>query len=348
MELRRYLTIGSFSLAGVLTLSVLDLVGHKWRLSPVNGVLTPRLSTEFLLVPVAFLLWVRVMEKHDARRYGGRFRTTFSQIACTLSLGGFAATWWLAPQPDACASAFSIGMIAGLFVFVPFQECLCRAARRKRVTLVALTAALAAYSYYTSLEAFWDVVCDWTMHTTNAILHLFGTASFVAVHPKHHNVFIIASKYFVVQITPNCSGLEGIFLVTFLLSILFLWDWPLFNRRRIALLYACGVLYMFFVNAPPHGSLFRGRLLGLQTRSLALGERLTGRSGSFVSFLCWSGSLRRSLRSPCHLALSDLIAESSSRRQLLKPPRGERSRLAPADLEDVIDEAFQGRPVDHE
>ena len=72
----------------------------------------------------------------------------------------------------------------------------------------------------------------------------------------HPIKMMVLSKYFVVEVYRTCSGLEGMSLFIFLLSIIFLLDWRIFRQVRILEIYLIGILYMFFINAVRIASVF--------------------------------------------------------------------------------------------
>ena len=206
-----------------------------------------QLSMECLPVPFAFLLWVRLMERDE------KFTLAFSPIFCALSITLLIA---MLEFPDMQQYLFATGIIAGLFVLAPFTTCMHHIIRQPRPALVAVVAAMAGFNYYWLMQSIWMKMCDWTVRTVYFILHSVGMNNvvvhnlndYVRVHSFNNQVILINSPSFTIAIMPACNGLEGIFLVNFLLSVMFLFDWQVFKRMHILLIYLLGIIYMLFMN----------------------------------------------------------------------------------------------------
>lgn len=244
MGASRYLSIGAVSLAGVLTLFILQAFFFgTWLLE--NGQHLEQLSAEFLPVPIAFLLWVRCMEKSE------KFNLSFSPFFCALAMEAYVALFVIR------APAFTVGILlvavlAGFFILVPFGEALGRLISRPREALILTIAATAAANYYWLTRVIWVQIVDATAHVVYAVLYLFDNSIVINTRKMAEIEMAgieIYSGYFNILVNPSCSGLEGIFLFAFMLSVMLLIDWDLFKRRSILLLYALGVILMFFVNA---------------------------------------------------------------------------------------------------
>ncbi|MDE3059768.1 MAG: exosortase/archaeosortase family protein [Pseudomonadota bacterium] len=244
---QRYLSIGSQSLAAVLTLFILNAFqgGWTWMQHVRDGLARHilQLPAEFVPIPFAFLLWVRLMERERP------FVLRFSPFFGALGIACLAAIPQLLAFPDLRQYLFGAAVVSSLFVLVSFADCLGRMIRQPRPAIVAILAASAACNYYWLMRTLWAQMIGWTAHTVHVILRFYGAAAFAMPHPKWQGSFIIGSHYFRASVNPGCNGLEGIFLFNFLLSVMLLLDWQLFRRRSLILLYGLGVIYMFFVNA---------------------------------------------------------------------------------------------------
>jgi exosortase/archaeosortase family protein len=144
---------------------------------------------------------------------------------------------------------FAASVVAGLFVAAPFAECLKRAIRHPRLAIIAVIAASAAANYYLLSEVMWKQMCNWTLNGIYTLLSIFHMN--IHAYPGASNearLILLRSPYFGINIWADCSGLEGIFLFNFMLSIVFLMDWEIFKRRSILLLYGFGIMYMFILN----------------------------------------------------------------------------------------------------
>jgi exosortase/archaeosortase family protein len=245
MVINRYMAIGSISLSGVLMLFILQAIveGHwTWVSYGALGSHLPQLSVEFLPIPFVFFLWLRVIECNRL------IPLRFSPLACALSIAAFTIAQEVVKFPTLCQYVFATAIFSGLFVLVSFRECLRRATHNPLPTFVAIVAGSAACSYYWLSNIIWKKICGWTTYAVYATLHLFGAQAHVSRGAWPSNSFEIISPYFYIQVFSGCSGIEGIVLFIFMLSIVFLYDWELYRSRRILLLYVVGVIYMFFIN----------------------------------------------------------------------------------------------------
>jgi exosortase/archaeosortase family protein len=257
MTLGRSLLLTSLSLAGVLTLFALKAFGEsKWTWLIVYdrlGTHIPQLSVEFLPVPFVFLLWLRVVDRERP------LLLRLSWLWTTLSLAGYSAFSAITNSARseglveqalfARELFFGTGVIAGLFAAVSFRECVTRALENPRLACVAMVAAGSAFSYYRLIDVLWESMCSWTAQVVFALLRVFDADIYIADSLEGVPRVLISSPWFSINVYIGCSGLEGIFLFMFMLSVLFLSDWEFFKNRRLVLLYAAGIICMFLVNA---------------------------------------------------------------------------------------------------
>lgn len=151
----RLLAIGGMSLSGVFTLLVVKVFWEgKWTWLIVYdrlGSHLPQLAVEFLPVPLAFLLWLRLVERERA------LPLRLSPLWILLSLAfysAFTAATRLAGSPQVVQEwfflreiLFGAGVVAGLFATVPFRGCLERMRHSPRLTVVAIVAAASACTW---------------------------------------------------------------------------------------------------------------------------------------------------------------------------------------------------------
>jgi exosortase/archaeosortase family protein len=257
------------------------------------GTHIPPLSVEFLPVPVAFLLWLRIVDSDRP------VPLRLSLPWCAFSLAGYAAfsaitqsarNEGLMPQAFFVRELFfGTGVLAGLFAAVSLRECISRACQNPRLAGVAIVAASSALLYYRLIEVLWQSMCGVTAQMVFALLRLFDaqvsiTQSFAHGMPR----FLVGSPWFSINVYIGCSGLEGIFLFTFMLSVLFLCDWKFFKNRNLVLLYTIGVICMFMVNALRITAFFT---IGYWAHKPGVGKWLNALQGTpvdlFHSYVGW-------------------------------------------------------------
>lgn len=244
--LRRYGSIGSISLPVVLTLFCFQaIIQGRWTWLPSTDYLAthlPQLSAQFLPLPFLFFLWLRIVEGKSL------IATKYSPLACIISVICLTVTQEFIKSPTLIQCLFAISIVTGLFVLLPFSECVKRAKEHRLATLVAFVAATAPSNFYWLTEILWRQMCSWTTFCVYHILHVFTDQVHLGKGDWEDTSFIIKSPYLIMKVYPGCSGLEGIFLFSFMLSVYFLYDWDYFKNRKIIRLYLIGLIYMFAVN----------------------------------------------------------------------------------------------------
>lgn len=238
----RYISMVNVSATGALVLffilnsseDALDYINSSHHVYP--------LAVKFLPVPVAFLFWLRLMD--SIRPLPMRFSPGWMGS----SIGAFMAVLMVL-DPWLRHFSLVVGVIAGLFVWVPFKECLQRMREQPRATLVMLVAATATINYYWLMRDIWVQLRNWTTALVYGTLHTFGAEAYAVIHPRVDTTIFIRSKSFTIWVNNACNGLEGIFLFSFMLSLMFLLDWQVFRHMKISVIFAVGALYMFFMNA---------------------------------------------------------------------------------------------------
>lgn len=146
-------------------------------------------------------------------------------------------------------------IITGVFCFIDFDDFIQRAQVMPRPVLIALTGGTSLIAYSFLRLYIWERVCNSTGLMVYYLLQLmrfdvsFFTTPFYSIH-RHTwtGVANVGTPEFALRIHESCSGMEGIFLFFFMLSLVLLADWKLFARLRCLNLYLIVVLYMFTVN----------------------------------------------------------------------------------------------------
>jgi len=239
----RLLTACSGSFAAVATIFIFHALEGEWTwFQHLGRHFASQIAVEFLPIPIMFMLWLRYM---DHRK---KFVMAFSPLFCAISIVFFVTAQEMASDYNLQQELFVAGVISALFIMVPFSAALGRMLLNPRVTICAIVGSAAACNYYWLQSTMWEKMCGWTAQAAFKILHPYSPSFSTFITPHQHN-FIIISPHFQIQINPGCNGLEGIFLFNFLLSAMLLIDWELFKRKSIVLLYAFGVVYMFYINA---------------------------------------------------------------------------------------------------
>jgi exosortase/archaeosortase family protein len=253
MEIWRSLFVGSISLAAVVFMFAIHVLAGEWTwVQKFGRHFSSQLTVEFFPVPLAFILWFRLVEQDK------KFTFSFSPFYLLLSIFCFVEareTVWnydFELQKEIYTNLqqdfFGIGVIAALFIFVPVEEVLLRMAQTPRKSLCALVAGSAACNYYWFMHTLWEQMCTWTSRSALAVLQFLQMNATSNIYTPWKSSVMIASPYFTIFVNAACNGLEGILLFNFLLSILMLHDWDSFKRKSILFLYAVGIIYIFCVN----------------------------------------------------------------------------------------------------
>jgi len=199
-----------------------------------------------LSVPCVFLLWLRIIGRDH------KFIPVFSPVACICSFIGFIAAAGLDINKYPLLVLFyaTAGTIAGLFIFIRFDDFCHYAFRQQRLTIIALLAASMSAIYSASDMFLWKQICLSTAMTAHWILDTFGMNVHATIdrHISNFPAVSLSSQYFNIQVLQGCSGLEGIFLFLFLLSAIILFDWEFFKNIPFFETYFIGFIYMFLVN----------------------------------------------------------------------------------------------------
>jgi len=228
-------------------------------LGPYNAVTTS--SSAWLMVfvgamvlPLALLL--RLLDNEGPTP----FSLAFSPSACILSV---AALVWAVLRcrqgvdVEAVVAA-SVSCLAGFFLFVPFRDCLHRLKDQRIAAIIAVLGCSCPLAYLSLATLIWRFTASGTTMMVRALIRLSGTKTWAAFvyTPGYHGTYhqgmsvILRSSDVVVTIFWPCSGVEGVFLLFYLLSAFLLVDWRFLSPRGYLVeLYSFGVLYMPCINA---------------------------------------------------------------------------------------------------
>ncbi|MBV8939265.1 MAG: hypothetical protein JO089_05440, partial [Alphaproteobacteria bacterium] len=133
-------------MAGIVLLTLTDRLSYGDAIPKLPVNLFPFPSVAYTPVPVAFLLWLRVLEREKP------FRPHFSPWLFNISVAGFflAAALSGSPYPALTTALAIIATVTGLFVTLDWREFFPRAWREKRAAAIALIAALSSILYFTA------------------------------------------------------------------------------------------------------------------------------------------------------------------------------------------------------
>ena len=208
----------------------------------------------FLSLPVTFAFWIYAL------RDTHRFTLSFSPSACLLSMVGFllAASLDIKTYHVAVVIAAMIGCVAGVFIFVNWREFCRYAFRDERMTCVALIGITASACYSLMDKYMWQKMAFSAAQSSGVMLQILGIDADTRVQRERNNEMstVLSSDWFTILVYQPCSGLEGIFLFTFLLSIVILLDWKLLKKIHLIETYLIGFIYMYLANVLRITSLF--------------------------------------------------------------------------------------------
>lgn len=250
-----YLTAGSFMLAGLMLTQIFQWMtvdipklssdGITWFTPPVIYLLS---------LPPIFLFWIYRLHEHHA------FTLTFSPIFAILSVVSFviANSMDMKTSHMAITALTLLGCIAGGFVFINWREFKRYAFRNERITCVALLGASASGIYSLMDKYMWQKMAYSAAQGSQWVLEIFdlGTKVGIAKQPDNVLATMLTSDNFSLFVYQPCSGLEGIFLFIFLLSIVLLMDWPMLQRIDLIETYLIGFIFMYAANILRIVSLF--------------------------------------------------------------------------------------------
>jgi exosortase/archaeosortase family protein len=246
----RYAVIVSVALAEVLAVFALygyigDKLHARWNSNYTLEIFERHLITGLLPVPLAFLLWLRVLERD------GRLPLQFSLPMALLSAAGFTALFSLAAHPYLMLASLAFAVVTALFIFVPIAPWAQRVLRQPKLACVALIAATASMNFYWLMEHFTlaKALLFAAGKTASFLLSVFGIPIFMVQSIEYPLAYDLYSSHFKIILVPFCCGFEGIFMFFFVLSAVLMLYWQRFKTRRLWPLYGMGIVVVFLINA---------------------------------------------------------------------------------------------------
>ncbi len=207
----------------------------------------------FFSLPVVFAFWIYAL------RDDHRFAKTFSIAACLLSAASFMLAIGLDMKEHEAIVIGStlIGCIAGCFIFINYKEFYRHAFRDERITCVAIIGACTSTMYGLMDHYLWERMAYSAAKSSQWLLELFPIDVLAGITKEGEKIItIIASSNFKILVYRGCSGLEGIFLFVFLLSVAVLLDWKNLKRIHLIETYLTGFIFMYLANVLRLVSLF--------------------------------------------------------------------------------------------
>ncbi|HMP01705.1 MAG TPA: hypothetical protein PKC45_04305 [Gemmatales bacterium] len=195
-----------------------------------------------MLLPLALL--ARVLDQQG----GPPFRLAFSWRTYGISVALLIVVILLGcgGLRSACGILAALSIVSAFLVWVPVGEYARRIRRNPVPAMIALVAVLSPVVYLFFSALIWKYIDVSTAYMVRAVIALFGidtTASF------RHISIILRSQEFGIRIYTPCSGVEGIMLLFYVLSVFLLIDWRLFARtHHIVEWYLAGIFYMLAIN----------------------------------------------------------------------------------------------------
>lgn len=254
-EAKYYLTIGSITFAGLLVMQIARWINAQNIEQTSDGIVwftAP--SLYFLSLPIAFLFWIYAL------RDVHRFTLSFSLPACIASVIGFMLASGLdLKEHHALVIIFSLlGCLAGCFTFISWQAFRHYAFRDERMTCVAIIGMFASGMYCVMDSYMWERMAYSAALSSKFVLELLGLDMDIGVYKriKLYPATVLSSDNFTIMVYQPCSGLEGIFLFIFLLSLVLLLDWKMFLNLRLIETYLIGFIFMYVANILRIVSLF--------------------------------------------------------------------------------------------
>ena len=120
----------------------------------------------------------------------------------------------------------------GFLAPVPLTQLWEAARKQPKAAAIATSAILCVQIYWGYLAAMWNLLASLTGALVRSVLLLTGSPTSLALYHLSGPHLQIYSSDFGIDIWYPCSGLEGVTLVVYLLSLLFLCDWKVFSRFR--------------------------------------------------------------------------------------------------------------------
>lgn len=206
-----------------------------------------------MLLPLTLLL--QLLERQGPKPFSYAFSWTAFLCSEALLL---AAVLRSQPQADSVALLIAVSCcMASFFVFVPWGETFARLRRNLNAGLVTLVAAASPAVYIWFGSALWRATSAGTIWLSSVFIRLAGIdisvdygQQFMRRFKMWDSYAIIFSSHFKLMIFTPCSGMEGIMLFLYVLSLFLLADWAFLTAALPILpLALAGVIFMLALNA---------------------------------------------------------------------------------------------------
>ncbi len=202
-----------------------------------------------LILPMA--LFIRLLDREYSIPFVMRHRLKPYIITMLLLLGVLLAGRH-GVGPVACLLAI-LAMMASFFVLVPYQSFVKRLRKYPIPAVIALIATISPAAYMIFAEIIWVRLYGATVFSLRMILQLFDIQAWAGFKD---GIGVLMSNTFAMNIYPECSGIEGVFLLFYLFSLFLLIDWKLFAGKPLLEWYLIGIFYMLFVNVLRMSTIF--------------------------------------------------------------------------------------------
>lgn len=192
-------------------------------------------------------------------------RPSWPCAALSVGLLAVASTMLAGQWTNATIKGIALsGAFAGFFASVPVRPFLHRARQAPRAVAIAVIATLSPHVYWALNLLLWGQMAEATGAIVRALLWITGLSTTTYKGEKtgddgvvlDYHVYV-ASQEFSIQIGAWCSGLEGVSLFVFLLSVFVLFDWSIFSKvKHLWVIYVLTVPFVLAVNAARIAGLF--------------------------------------------------------------------------------------------
>jgi exosortase/archaeosortase family protein len=208
------------------------------------GVHMPPQITFASLIPVAFVLWLKIWDEGKPPR--AIPSVTIGLIAFPVfMIAGIATAYPLWTHYRAFTTFAAIMMAIILYTGVKRPLQAVRAEPVAAILSILLGAILYIHGFLH--ETFWSVLCEATANVIAALTKLAGFP--IGIKPTDENVIYLSTDTYSLMLAPPCSGMDGMAIFFGLLTVVFLMDWRMFKGFPFARLYVAGFFLMFLINA---------------------------------------------------------------------------------------------------
>ncbi len=218
-------------------------------------------------VTIALALLLRIV----CKEWVGLVSSTASWPLAAASVASFIYAAWIMHDLEwtewntTHASIFATaGSVAGMFAYVRTLEALRWCAVNPKAVCIAVVTSLSPSIFYSFHTILWQWTAGTTVAMVKSLLWLCGIVlisnSHTVIRPngiQGNFVQTIQSVDFAVNIAWQCSGLEGLSIFCFLISVFILYDWHLFGKlKRLWVAYLLAAAVVLVVNAARIASIF--------------------------------------------------------------------------------------------